>query len=99
MYIDFLDSDQLENWVAEHVNLQKKHWEHFYNANDLIDYVADWFSSIGEALEDNEYEELVDLIYSIKQPEKINDYAYADFKDYFTIKLLWTGDWILERDK
>lgn len=99
MYINFLDSNQLEDWVAEHVYLERKKWYHFYNAKDLIEYIADWFSSIGEALEDSEYEDLVDLIYSMKQPTAINDYTYADFKDYFQIKLLWTGDWILERDK
>ena len=64
----------------------------FIRKCELVDYIADYYSYLGEALTDAEYDELVS-IYGGRANE---EYEIAEFKD-FTIYRLPNGDWKIKR--
>ena len=64
----------------------------FIRKCEMVDYIADWYSQLGLALSDEEYDELVS-VYGGRANE---EYEIAEFKD-FTIYRLPNGDWKIKR--
>lgn len=66
----------------------------FVFKNQMVDYIADYYSQLGNALSDKEYDELKN-IYG-KTPEKLEKELIGEFKD-FDIYRLSNGDWEIKR--
>lgn len=66
----------------------------FVFKNQMVDYIADYYSELGNALTDDEYVYLVNLYKS--KPVAIEKLLVTDFKD-FTIYRLKNGDWEIKR--
>lgn len=66
----------------------------FIFKNQMVDYIADYYSQLGNALTDDEYVYLVNLYKS--KPVAIEKLLVVDFKD-FTIYRLKNGDWEIKR--
>lgn len=66
----------------------------FIFKNQMVDYIADYYSQLGNALTDDEYVYLVNLYKS--KPVAIEKLLVADFKD-FTIYRLKNGCWEIKR--
>lgn len=66
----------------------------FVFKNQMVDYIADYYSELGNALTDDEYVYLVNLYKS--KPVAIEKLLVVDFKD-FTIYRLKNGDWEIKR--
>lgn len=66
----------------------------FIFKNQMVEYIADYYSNLGNALTDNEYDYLANLYKS--KPIAIEKLLVVDFKD-FTIYRLKNGDWEIKR--
>lgn len=63
----------------------------FIRKKQMIEYIMDYYSQLGEALNEVEYEELISIHGASGKTNKL-----GKFKD-FTIYRLFNGDWRIER--
>lgn len=66
----------------------------FIFKNQMVEYIANYYSELGNALSDAEYDYLASLYKA--RPEMDEKVLVDDFKD-FTIYRLQNGDWEIKR--
>lgn len=70
----------------------------FIFKNQMVEYIADYYSGIGEALSDAEYDELAAVYKSAEevQKENLEKMLIAECRD-FDIYRMANGDWFIRR--
>ena len=69
--------------------------ERFIFKNQMVDYIADYYSYLGEALTDMEYDELVSIYVTVPELGQEKNKA-GEFKDFIIYRYA-NGSWEVKR--